>query len=300
MIRPRKCARKISEKWPRLVAQKCSKCGSSLKEVVVDLEHNLKLHFLICKNCKYLRKWAIDRIEEKLKSGVDWKERWLREHLDRYLVTLKLIPFSSKKLTILDVGAYPGYLTRMIKQLFGYETYSLDSSDVISSANFQDYTAAMQQSGIIVKDCNVDENSFPFANETFDMVLFTEVVEHLHKPEYALTEINRVLRTKGQLIFSTVNFLKASNRVKDMIRKPTTYHGVKEYTIKELKELLTDTKFVIKKVIFSDWEEKKLVKRVFKSPQQPIFSNLWTMVKYGLAKVMPSLSTYIFIVAIKG
>ena len=285
-----------------MVALKCSKCGSQLRDAVVDLEHNLGLRFLICNSCRYLHELNIDEVKNRLESEIEPGAfgSWALEHLDRYVVTLKLVPFSSKKLKVLDVGAAPGYLTRMIKQLFGYEVYSLDSSHVISFRNFQGYVDAMKRSGIIVKDCDANEDRFPFANQTFDVVLFTEVLEHLHEPKHALSEINRVLKANGRLIFSTVNFLRASNRIKALLGKPTTFHGVKEYTLRELKKLLKDTNFLIKQVIFSDWEERKMVKRTLKSPRLPIFSNFWTMVKYSLAKVMPPLSSYIFIIAMKG
>jgi len=40
----------------------------------------------------------------------------------------------------------------------------------------------------------------PFKNETFDCVLCSHLIEHLNKPELAMKEIRRVLRTGGKLI----------------------------------------------------------------------------------------------------
>ena len=105
---------------------KCAKCGSPLKKVTMDLDYNLALQFLVCNSCRYLYELNVDKAKNRLESKTEWGASWLKEHLDRYVVTLKLVPFSSKKLMVLDVGAAPGCLARMIKQLFEYEVYTLD------------------------------------------------------------------------------------------------------------------------------------------------------------------------------
>jgi SAM-dependent methyltransferase len=50
------------------------------------------------------------------------------------------------------------------------------------------------------------EDGFPFADGTFDKVLFLDVLEHLHRRQAALREIRRVLRDGG------IVFLAAPNR----------------------------------------------------------------------------------------
>ena len=42
----------------------------------------------------------------------------------------------------------------------------------------------------------------PFEDNHFDVVLLTQVIEHLESPEKGLTEINRVLKANGKLILS--------------------------------------------------------------------------------------------------
>lgn len=48
-----------------------------------------------------------------------------------------------------------------------------------------------------------DVHQLPFPNETFDIVVCIEVLEHLHTPSLALAEIQRVLRKNGLLLLTT-------------------------------------------------------------------------------------------------
>ncbi len=52
-----------------------------------------------------------------------------------------------------------------------------------------------------------DGKNIPFDNETFDVVLCTEVLEHVEEPEKFLKEIHRVLKKNGKVII-TVPFLQ--------------------------------------------------------------------------------------------
>jgi len=49
--------------------------------------------------------------------------------------------------------------------------------------------------------------SIPVKDETFDMVLMTEVLEHLEHPELVLAEAHRVLKKKGVLVATMPPFM---------------------------------------------------------------------------------------------
>jgi len=48
-----------------------------------------------------------------------------------------------------------------------------------------------------------DAHKLPFENEKFDNILCTEVLEHLHSPYIAISEMKRVLKQGGKLILTT-------------------------------------------------------------------------------------------------
>ncbi len=48
-----------------------------------------------------------------------------------------------------------------------------------------------------------DAHALPFPDETFERILCTEVLEHLHTPAVAIAEMQRVLKKGGTLILTT-------------------------------------------------------------------------------------------------
>lgn len=53
---------------------------------------------------------------------------------------------------------------------------------------------------VIIADIN---EGIPLEDASVDLVLFTEVLEHIKEPDHALREINRVLKPEGKLIMTT-------------------------------------------------------------------------------------------------
>jgi SAM-dependent methyltransferase len=50
------------------------------------------------------------------------------------------------------------------------------------------------------------EEGLPFLDNTFEMVTFIEVIEHLLRPDLAISEIHRVLKANGTLVVTTPNY----------------------------------------------------------------------------------------------
>ena len=63
--------------------------------------------------------------------------------------------------------------------------------------------------------CNLEDAAVPYDSGFFDVVVFTEVLEHLFAPpSEVLAEIHRILKPDGKLIISVPNLASLVKRVR--------------------------------------------------------------------------------------
>lgn len=114
---------------------------------------------------------------------------------------------------LLDVGCG----TKPYKELFNVDSYiglDIDSNHV-------------REMG--VADDMYDGNSFPYQSSEFDSVLCNQVLEHVFEPDLFLTEINRVMKSRGKLLL-TIPF------VWDEHEQPFDYARYSSFGLKALLE----------------------------------------------------------------
>ncbi|HKU68483.1 MAG TPA: class I SAM-dependent methyltransferase [Candidatus Baltobacteraceae bacterium] len=104
----------------------------------------------------------------------------------------------------LDVACGRGTLLRTLQTR--YPQLALTGADIS-----QDSVEATRRFGLRAEVANV-EKALPFADESFDCVVFGEVIEHLVDPDAALQNISRVLKAGGHLILTTPNLASWFNR----------------------------------------------------------------------------------------
>ncbi len=144
---------------------------------------------------------------------------YFRRHVDRYQKILKSLP-EKRPLTILDIGVGYGFLAAAMKKA-GHRVVALDffygevAEDVC------------RQFAIPLFMLNIEAHELPFQNESFDVVVLGEVIEHFTSdPVGSLEKARRVLKEDGLLIVTTPNSLSAVNRIKRFLgqRNRLTYH----------------------------------------------------------------------------
>ena len=105
---------------------------------------------------------------------------------------------------VLDIGCGDGIFSIEPAKI-GYSVVGVDLN--VKSVNYAKYFSKRSEVKI---DFLVDDAShLPFANESFDIILCSEVLEHIKDDEGAIREIERVLKQNGLLIL-TVPSDKAS------------------------------------------------------------------------------------------
>jgi SAM-dependent methyltransferase len=135
-----------------------------------------------------------EAVPEEMK---EWWLQYLDGHRAHYRVVLSLLP-AAGMCRVLEVGCFPGQLSKAITGL-GHAADFVD----LAPDRLQAYWA---RNRIDVRPCDVEREPLPYGAETFDYVLFTEIIEHLRvNPLHALREVCRVLKPGGHVLLSTPN-----------------------------------------------------------------------------------------------
>ncbi|MCW2284512.1 SAM-dependent methyltransferase [Rhodoblastus acidophilus] len=137
-------------------------------------------------------------------------------HSQRYAITLNAlgnIPFNDK-MKVLELAASPYGMSAFFCQEFGENltlaTYANPESrrDVTIGVNGKCYT--VEEYGF-----NVEKDIWPLPEESYDVVIACEVVEHLAMDPMALfAGANRILKPGGYLFISTPNSASIQNFLK--------------------------------------------------------------------------------------
>jgi SAM-dependent methyltransferase len=111
---------------------------------------------------------------------------------------------------VLDLGCRDGALTR--EYAAGNEVVGVDAD--------RDALAAAAKLGIETHWADLDE-SLPFSDASFDVVVAGELLEHLRDPRGIVGEVRRVLRPGGTFVASVPNAYRLKNRLRFLLgRKP--------------------------------------------------------------------------------
>ncbi|MBI5287840.1 MAG: class I SAM-dependent methyltransferase, partial [Chloroflexi bacterium] len=128
------------------------------------------------------------------------------------------------------------------------------SAEIVSEM----YSATFGEDHTFRCDCfDVEHDRFPYDDNTFDLVLFCEVIEHLFEnPVHTLSEIHRVLKPGGAMVLTTPNVSRFDNLVTlgrgrniyDPYHLGSPFAGsrhLREYTFAELRDLVNGCGFEI-------------------------------------------------------
>ena len=181
----------------------------------------------------------------------------------RFVYTLSLVP-EKPDLEILELGANPYFTTTLIHKFRDARLHLSNFFGRPGSSATQE--VIVQQTGELIpctyKQFNIEKDVFPYEDETFDVVIFCEIIEHLlSDPVHTLTEIRRVLKPTGVMVLTTPNAARLENVCKMVagVNIYDAYSGYgpygrhnREYTKHDLFLLLSANGFRIETLFTAD------------------------------------------------
>jgi len=151
-----------------------------------------------------------------------------------------------QKLRILDVGCFPFDLGAALKKL-GHEVWGISSP----------HEPLKQKNVSIV---NIETDPFPYKNNMFDLVICSEVLEHLtQSPMPALKEMCRVAKPGGHVLITTPNINGSIHVILRLLGRETLpaegnknvyHHHNHEYTLSELAKTITTAGWTVKRAVY--------------------------------------------------
>jgi len=162
------------------------------------------------------------------------------EFIGRIIKTVKLV---GKNKNVLDVGCGYGHITELIKKQ-GNKVKCIETSD--------NAIKHIKKLGIEVFDIDLSTKWEENIKEKFDVVVCTEVIEHVFDTDNLINNINKVLKKGGHLVISTPNVASFGRRfmllfginpiLEYTTRKEDAGH-IRYFTFSDLEKLLKEHGF---------------------------------------------------------
>jgi len=167
-----------------------------------------------------------------------WNERWRIEEnnkfnlanmgifvkdlqiLVRKMLSKLRLPEKSK---ILDIGGATG---RNLQFYFNdcnknFEFFIVDISD--------EALRVAETKGFKTFCLDIETAQLPFSDNTFDIIIAQELIEHLYNPEMLVKEVSRTLKGGGFFLLTTPNIVSLHDRLRQGVYLPFKFFRSKKY-----------------------------------------------------------------------
>ena len=244
---------------------------------------------------------------EVAESQRHYHREWVRNGAPRFLRTLELVPEGAPGQRCLEVGAMPLTMTLLLKKLRPYDLLLVDYFAGAKMAAPHVETVRLPALGEEHRFesvlCDLEREQLPFADASIHGALCCEVLEHLTQdPVAMLVEIHRVLLPDAWFVLTTPNIASFENVLKLLhgrnvfdpydIRLGPTWRHNREYTPKEVGDLLTETGFVVEEIIVEDalppFARPSLVSRVMRRVSEAVYGCNYGKQIYARARRGPA------------
>lgn len=192
----------------------------------------------------------------------DIKEAMVEGGVPLWQRILDYVPQPGVRGRALELGGPPFNISLLLRKLRNYDlTCTGSAADGSAEIVSELHSEALGEQQTFRCDCfDVEHDRFPYDDNTFDLIVFCEVIEHLvENPVHTLSEIHRVLKPGGAMILTTPNVSRFDNLVAlargrnlyDPYHLGSPFAGsrhLREYTYAELRGLVAGCGFEIERM----------------------------------------------------
>ncbi len=132
-------------------------------------------------------------VQKNTGSDIIQKWRTKQDSLIEYLENFQ----DKSNIKILELGSGRGFLVKELTK----QGFNIDGSDF----NPQNILLAREINGIVLNE--IDAENINLQDNSYNIVVSSELIEHLPKLERHFDEVKRILKPKGFYIFSTPNLI---------------------------------------------------------------------------------------------
>lgn len=186
------------------------------------------------------------RIHENYHKNTTSQKKVIDDKNFTYRLLLKVLnkKISSGKLKVLDIGCGAGTICFYLANK-GHKVTGID----ISQKAVNECRTSAKRLGI--KNVDFIRLDFPkenLRNKKYDIVILTEVIEHIENDNLALKEILKLLKSNGLLILSTPSIDAPLNRLGLTKEFDNRVGHLRRYSLLNLKKLLRTSSFRIEEI----------------------------------------------------
>ena len=144
--------------------------------------------------------WDVNGKFQSLHKFTDIRIKYINRVVSKYKKTNEIYPLN--KLKCLDIGCGGGLLSERIARL-GASVTGID----ITKSSIEIAKIHAFNSGLNINYINTDVSSFIKNNSSkkFDLIVASEVIEHLDNRSLFFEEVSKLLKNRGILILTTIN-----------------------------------------------------------------------------------------------
>jgi SAM-dependent methyltransferase len=201
-----------------------------------------------------------------IESGNPYNEdfNYLDFHRDRFTYIFDLgKKYFSPGAKFLDIGSLFGYVCLGYQQI-GYQSYGLDLAKYVKQ-----FASRFASWSIDNRSCDLTSENLPFADQEFDLILASEILEHFRfHPARFFAEVARVLKPGGRLIITTPNLIRLNNVIKLLLGRSINWDiadqywdgtHAREFTAAEIAQLAKQTGLAVETVTYRNFSYPNLL-----------------------------------------